>query len=72
VRSKQSLQCHKCGALIQAEDTAVIRIPQARFEERKHCCPNCSAIIAIEIGPSEDTQETLAALADRLGKSDLS
>jgi hypothetical protein len=35
-------------------DTTIIKIAQARFEERKHCCPNCNAVIAIEIGPNED------------------
>ena len=71
MRSKQWLQCHKCGTRIKAEDTAVIKIPQPRFEERKHCCPNCSAIIAIEIGPSDDTQKALAALHEKFSDTDL-
>ena len=72
MRSRPSLQCHKCGTRIQPDDTAVIKIPQPGFEERKHCCPNCSAIIDIEIGPSEDTQKALAALKQSVGKIDLS
>ena len=48
------LKCHNCGQRVDAGDTTIIKIAQPRFEERKHCCPNCSAIIAIEIGPNED------------------
>jgi len=47
---------------MQPEDTSVTRILQPRFEERKHSCPNCGAVIALEIGPSEDTQKALKAL----------
>jgi hypothetical protein len=47
------LTCQQCGQRLDAGDTTIIKIAQPRFEERKHCCPNCSALIAIEIGPNE-------------------
>lgn len=62
MRSPRKLECAKCGERVQPEDTAVIRIAQPRYEERKHCCPRCGALIAIEIGPSEATQRELPAL----------
>ena len=50
------LKCHNCGQRLDPGDTTIIKIAQRRFEERKHCCPNCSAVIAIEIGPNEDAE----------------
>jgi hypothetical protein len=65
------LKCHKCGQRIEAGDTTIIRMSQRRFEERKHCCPNCSALIAIEIGPSDDTQTALPAFDQTLTGTDV-
>jgi hypothetical protein len=48
------LKCHNCGQRLDPGDTTIIKITQPRFEERRHCCPNCNAVIAIEIGPNED------------------
>jgi hypothetical protein len=48
------LTCHHCGQRLDPGDTTIIKIAQPRFQERKHCCPHCRAVIAIEIGPNEE------------------
>jgi ribosomal protein S27AE len=58
------LICPRCGEKMQPGDTTIIKIPQPRFEERKHCCPNCGTVIAIEIGPNDETQKALPILDD--------
>jgi RNase P subunit RPR2 len=62
------LICHNCGLRLDPGDTTIIKMAQPRFEERKHCCPNCSAVIAIEIGPNEDAT---AADKNRAGPDDI-
>ena len=54
MRLPQKLDCLKCGQRLQPEDTAVIKVAQPRFQQRKHCCPHCGALVAIEIAPADD------------------
>jgi hypothetical protein len=68
MRSTYKLQCPKCGEKLLPEDTAIIKISKPRFEERKHYCPRCNSVIAIEIGPNDDTQKSLPAFDEKLLK----
>jgi hypothetical protein len=49
---------------MQSGDTTIIKIARPRFEERKHCCPNCGALVALEIGPNDETEKALPFLDD--------
>jgi len=70
MRRNQELLCHQCGHQMHSEDTAVIKIAQPRFEKRKHCCPNCGAVIAVEIGPSGETETAVASLDQKFSTTD--
>jgi hypothetical protein len=52
--TRARLTCQQCGQRLDPGDTTIIKIAQPRFQERNHRCPNCSALIAIEIGPNEE------------------
>ena len=53
-RTMAKFTCQQCGQRLDPGDTTIIKIPQPQFQERKHRCPNCSALIAIEIGPNDE------------------
>jgi hypothetical protein len=70
MRSAPRLQCPKCGEKLQAGDTTIIKIPKPAFEERKHYCPRCNAIIALEIGANDDTQTALPDFDETFTRAD--
>ena len=55
---------------MQSEDTAIIKVAKARFEERKHCCPKCGSVVAVELGPNDETERALPILEDALRPTD--
>ena len=62
-KKMDTFTCPNCDTqLPQHADVIKFETGGARYQESEHCCPNCQAVVSVEVTMAEDDAPTMSRL----------